>query len=56
MRKILQILSVIGLIVTIAPSFFVFYGIITLDMSKLLMVFGTLLWFGSAPFWMNKKI
>ncbi len=56
MRKILQIVSVIGLIVTIAPSFFVFYGVMTLETSKILMVFGTLLWFGSAPFWMNKKI
>jgi hypothetical protein len=56
MRKILQVLSVIGLIVTIAPSILVFYDIITLATSKTLMIFGTLLWFGSAPFWMNKKI
>jgi hypothetical protein len=56
MRKILQILSVIGLIVTIAPSFLVFYDVIPLETSKILMILGAFLWFGSAPFWMNKKI
>lgn len=56
MRKILKILSVMGLIGTIAPSLFVFYDVIPLEASKILMIFGALLWFGSAPFWMNKNI
>ena len=30
--------------------------VITLDMNNLLMMFGTILWFISAPFWMNKKV
>jgi hypothetical protein len=55
MRAILKILSFIGLILTVVPSFLVFSGSITLDMHKWLMLLGTILWFVSAPFWMNKK-
>ena len=55
MKAILKILSFIGLFMTVAPSFMVFSGSITLDMHKWLMLLGTLLWFVTAPFWMNKK-
>lgn len=56
MRSILKILSLIGLLATIVPSFLVFMGVMTLDNNKLVMVFGTILWFATAPFWMNKKV
>jgi len=55
MKTILKILSFIGLILTVVPSFMVFSGSITLDMHKWLMLIGTLVWFFTAPFWMNKK-
>jgi hypothetical protein len=55
MKTILKIISFIGLILTLVPSFIVFSGAMTLDMHKWLMLLGTLLWFVTAPFWMNKK-
>ncbi len=55
MKTLLKFVSLVGLLVTIVPSFLVFADIITLDTNKLLMILGTLLWFISVPFWMNKK-
>ena len=55
MKVILKIVSLIGLILTVLPSFMVFSESITLDMNKWLMLLGTILWFGTAPFWMNKE-
>jgi len=56
MKTLLKIVSLVGLLTTIVPSFLVFADIITLDTNKLLMILGTLLWFISVPFWMNKKV
>ena len=55
MKSLLKIVSLIGLLATIIPSFLVFWGVISLDSNKVLMIIGTLLWFSTAPFWMNKK-
>jgi hypothetical protein len=55
MKTILKILSALGLIMTLVPSFLVFNGFMTLDMNKWLMLLGTILWFVTAPFWMNKN-
>ena len=55
MKTLLKIVSLVGLLTTIVPSFMVFADIITLDTNKLLMILGTFLWFISVPFWMNKK-
>lgn len=55
MQFILKILSYIGLILTVVPSFLVFAGVIELSFHKTLMLIGTLLWFLTAPFWMNKE-
>lgn len=55
MRKLAQIISYLSLLVTIVPSFLVFFGYISLDMNKNLMLAGTIGWFATAPFWMNKK-
>jgi hypothetical protein len=56
MKYFLIILSVIGLLLTVVPSLLVFSGIIDLASHKKLMMAGTVLWFVTAPFWMNKKI
>lgn len=55
MQLILKVLSYIGLILTVVPSFLVFAGVIELSFHKTLMLIGTLLWFLTAPFWMNKE-
>ena len=55
MKTILKIISAIGLGLTLGPSFLVFSGSITFDLHKWLMLLGTILWFSTAPFWMNKK-
>ncbi|WP_439487399.1 hypothetical protein [Algoriphagus sp.] len=54
MKSLLKIISIAGLALTLAPSFFVFNGMITPELSKTLMLSGTVVWFGSASFWMNK--
>ena len=53
-KMLLKIISYIGLILTLFPSFLVFMKLIELDTNKYLMLFGTLLWFICSPFWMNK--
>jgi len=55
MRTILKIISFIGLGVTILPSVLVLTGTISMELNKSLMMVGTLLWFGTVIFWMNKE-
>ena len=55
MKLLLMILSYIGLGLTLIPSILVFHGDISGDQNKYLMMVGTILWFVTAPFWMNKK-
>jgi len=54
MTLILKILSFIGLGLTLIPSFLVFQGIIEPSLSKTLMLVGTIIWFATAPQWLNK--
>jgi hypothetical protein len=54
MTLILNSLSTIGLALTLIPSFFVLAGILDLDINKNLMMLGTVLWFSTVPFWINK--
>jgi len=54
MRPIIKMISYIGLGLTIIPSFLVLAGTTTLDSNKMLMLIGTVLWFVTAPTWMNK--
>ena len=54
-KMLLKIISFIGLLLTLIPSFLVFLKGIELETNKYLMLVGTLLWFGSSPFWMNKS-
>ena len=53
MKTLLKILSSIGLLLTVMPSFLVFSHIISKSTHLTLMLTGTLLWFLSAPFWMK---
>ncbi len=51
----LKIVSFTGLALTLIPSIMVFSNGFDLDSCKNLMLLGTILWFGTSPFWMNKK-
>lgn len=55
MKVLLIIISLIGLALTIIPSILVFSQTIALATSKEIMIFGMLLWFLSAPFWLKEQ-
>ena len=55
MRKFAIIISILGLLFTVVPSFFVLYGRLSWDSHALCMAIGMVLWFVSAPFWMKAK-
>jgi hypothetical protein len=54
MRALLKLISIVGLGLTVIPSFLVFTGAIAWQTHATLMLVGTVLWFGSAPFWMQQ--
>lgn len=54
MKLLVKIISYISLGLTLIPSFLVFTGNISLDSGKMLTLVGTIIWFVSAPSWMNK--
>ena len=53
MTALLKTLSFVGLALTVGPSFLVFAGAIAWETHAALMLVGTVLWFATAPFWMN---
>lgn len=55
LKTVLKIISFAGLLLTLIPSFLVFLNGMKLDTNKHLMLLGTLLWFVTTPFWMNKS-
>jgi hypothetical protein len=55
MKIILQVLAVIALLGTIAPSIAVFYGVLDLDVCKTYMWIFTLIWFLTGPKLMNQS-
>jgi len=55
MKSILKIISFAALALTLTPSFLVFWGYIEPSLSKTLMLIGTIIWFGTASFWMIKS-
>ena len=55
MKEILKVASLVGLGLTLIPSFMVAFGVISWQAHASLMLLGTLIWFGSAPFWMRRK-
>lgn len=55
MRKLLIIISIIGLILTIVPAILVFVQEISHQTSKHLMLVGMIMWFSTAFFWMKEQ-
>ena len=55
MKYLLIAVSVIGLLLTVVPSFLVYSGIIAFPTHKTVALIGTILWLTTAPFWMNKR-
>lgn len=55
MKAILKIISLIGLLLTMIPPVLIFMGSIDLEGTKSLMTLGMVAWFGSAPFWINRR-
>lgn len=53
-KRILQVVSFAGLILSIVPALFVFAGALSRETYQPLMVLGMVLWFGSAVFWVRK--
>ena len=53
--SLLKFLSFIGLGLTIIPSILVFMLVISHDMHINLMGLGMVMWFITAPFWINKN-
>lgn len=55
MKRVLQIISGVGLIMTIAPAVLVFGGRLAWTEHAAAMLVGAALWFLSAPFWMREQ-
>jgi hypothetical protein len=55
MKQILQLISLIGLLLTILPPVFFFLGKISHSTQDLLMLIGAVVWFGSAVFWLGGR-
>lgn len=56
MKTIFKIISFTGLGLTLIPSFAVYLDKITWDTHAILMIFGMVIYFLSAPFWMKRKV
>jgi hypothetical protein len=55
MKKILIIISIIGLVLTVVPSVLVFIQEISMEVHKQFMIVGMLMWFTTAPFWIKEQ-
>ena len=53
-KHILQIISFLGLVLSILPALLVFSGDLSKEMYFRLMAAGMLVWFGTAVFWVRK--
>lgn len=51
----LKVLSFLGLAGTIIPSFLVFLGSLSPSQNTYIMAISMVVWFATAPFWINKK-
>ncbi|MDI1321901.1 MAG: hypothetical protein PSV36_04080 [Algoriphagus sp.] len=56
MKTLLKLLSFIGLVLTGLPSILFFMEKIELETSHHLMTVGMIIWFVTAPFWINAKV
>jgi hypothetical protein len=55
MKILLKTGSFLGLALTIGPSLIFFTGDLELSQMKIYMGVGMVLWFVTAPFWINKS-
>lgn len=55
MKNLLKLASAIGLGLSTVPAVLVFTGAISREAYMACMLAGMLLWFASAPFWMESK-
>ncbi len=55
LKPLLIIISVVGLLLTIVPSVLKFKGLVDMQDHYHMMLAGTILWFVTAPFWMETK-
>lgn len=55
MKRVLQFISLIGLLLTIVPPILLFNEMITYSIQNMLMFIGTILWFVSAWFWLGSE-
>lgn len=55
MKILIKIGSFLGLALTIVPSLSFFTGDLELSQMKVYMGVGMVLWFVTAPFWINKS-
>jgi len=53
-KRILQTISLVGLVVTVLPAFLVFGGIVSKQTHVHLMLLGMVMWFGTAIFWIRR--
>ena len=56
MKTILKFISFGGLTVMLAASVLVFAGDIDQHSYRLIAIAGTILWFGTVPFWMKRRL
>ncbi len=56
MRRIFKILSAAALLMTIVPPVLYFQGMIPLATNHTIMAVGMIIWFITAPLWINEKI
>lgn len=55
MKRILQIISLAGLLLTIVPPVLFFHGNVSHTTQNMLMLIGAFIWFISAFFWLGSK-
>ena len=51
----MKYVSFFALLVCISPSFLVWWGLAPQSLLSPVMIFGTLLWFATAPLWIKKE-
>lgn len=55
MKVLLQVVSAAGLLLVVAPVLAYVFGSMDKATMSMLMLVGTLAWFGSVPFWMGRR-
>jgi hypothetical protein len=55
MKKLLEIVSYLALILVVAAPIMFYMGMWDLDQNKFWMLIATIVWFATASFWIGKK-